>query len=121
MTRRMILWALVLGFAGPAGAKPATIVVTAKLTGITEAPRCGILHTASVMRYEVKKVESGSYAAPLVYAIFDCGWVDGKPHGVTLGDVHRLTLTAVPKGFEGSVFDDFTQDKTPRLLAVHAD
>ena len=122
MTRRTVLTLLVLGLAAPLFAKPANLVIRGKLTGMSTAIHCGILHTATVMRYGVLEVIDGAYSGKVLYAVFDCGWVDGKPQGVKQGEVHRLTVRPLPADFAGSIFDDFASDKSvPRFLAVHAE
>jgi len=121
MTRRTVLSLLLLALARPAFAK-GPLVIRGKLTGMSSAIACGILHTAAVMRYEVLEVVGGDYSAKVLYAVFDCGWVPGKPGGVKVGEVHRLTVKPLPADFAASIFDDFASDKSvPRFLAVHAE
>ena len=120
--RTVVLTLLLLLAAAPRAWAGSEVVVTAKLTGISMAPKCGDMHTATVMRYEVAKVHRGPYAAKLVYAVFDCGWVPGQPGGVRIGDVHKLTLKPIPSDFSAAITDDFAGDTSaPRLLAVRAD
>ena len=125
--RKVWLSLVVLGvLAGVAGAKQrprGEVVVKAKVTGLSSAPLCGIMHTAIVVRYDVLGVVRGKYAAPVLYAVYDCGAVAGQPNGVKVGDVHRLTVKPVPADFGASIIDAFAADDKalPRLLAVRAD
>ena len=121
MTRRTVLALFALGLARPAFAN-GTLVIRGKLTGMSESIHCGILHTAAVMRYEVLEVIDGAYSAKVLYAVFDCGWVAGKPQGVKVGEVHKLTVRPLPTDFAASIFDDFASDKSvPRFLAIRAE
>lgn len=105
----------------PAVEASAKLEVEAALVETASAPYCGILKVVVVMRYEVRRVISGTYTARELYVAHMCPEMAPPPcpkgAGARIdrfrpGEVHRLQLTR--GAGDGSVVDKFKGRALPR-------
>lgn len=102
------------------------------LAELVEMPKnqfaCGYFHFVVVMRYEVMRVVSGTYAPRALYVAHGCPEMprsmyksgSGSLQRFKVGDVHRLVLGPV-KEARSSVTDDFGDPRLPRFWSREVD